>query len=34
MENTSYIGLSRQIALGRQLDMVANNVANMNSSGF
>ena len=34
MNNTSYIGLSRQIALGRQLEMVANNVANMNSSGF
>lgn len=34
MENTSYIGLSRQIALGRQLDLIANNVANMNSAGF
>ncbi len=34
MENTSYIGLSRQIALGRQLDIIANNVANMNSAAF
>lgn len=28
------IGLSRQIALSRQLDVIANNVANMNTNGF
>jgi flagellar basal-body rod protein FlgF len=34
MENTSYIALSRQTALWRELDMVANNLANMNTTGF
>jgi flagellar basal-body rod protein FlgF len=34
MENTLLIGLSRQVALGRQLDVVANNVANINTTGF
>ncbi|MET0314848.1 MAG: flagellar basal-body rod protein FlgF [Hansschlegelia sp.] len=34
MENASLVGLSRQVALRRELDVVANNVANMNSSGF
>lgn len=34
MENTTYIALSRQTALRRQLDVVANNVANMNTTGF
>lgn len=34
MENTSLIGLSRQIALRRELDIVANNVANLNTNGF
>ena len=34
MENTSYIALSRQTALWRQLDMVANNLANMNTPAF
>ncbi|PWC57322.1 flagellar biosynthesis protein FlgG [Azospirillum sp. TSH7] len=34
MENQLYIGLSRQMALRRQLDVVANNVANMNTVGF
>ena len=34
MENQLYIGLSRQMALRRQLDVVANNVANMNTAGF
>lgn len=34
MENQLYIGLSRQVALQRQLDVVANNVANMNTVGF
>ncbi|MBT6096677.1 MAG: flagellar basal-body rod protein FlgF [Rhodospirillaceae bacterium] len=34
METTSYIALSRQTALRRQMDVVANNIANMNTSGF
>jgi len=34
MENTSLVGLSRQIALQRELDVVANNVANLNSTGY
>jgi flagellar basal-body rod protein FlgF len=34
MENTLLIALSLQTALQRQLDMVANNVANLNTTGF
>lgn len=34
MENASLVGLSRQVALRRELDIIANNVANMNTSGF
>ena len=34
MENTLLIGLSRQMTLERQMDVVANNVANVNTSGF
>jgi flagellar basal-body rod protein FlgF len=34
MENSLYIGLSRQMALRRQMDVVANNIANMNTAGF
>ncbi len=34
MENASYIGLSRQDALRRQLSVVANNIANMDTVGF
>lgn len=34
MENSIYIGLSRQVALRRQLDVVANNIANMSTPGF
>ena len=34
MENASLVGLSRQIALQRELDVVANNVANVNTTGF
>ena len=34
MENASLIGLSRQITLKRELDVVANNIANMNTTGF
>jgi len=34
MENAQLISLSRQIALQRQMNVVANNVANMNTTGF
>ena len=34
MEQTAYIGLSRQMVLRRQLDVIANNIANMNSHGY
>jgi len=34
MENTLLVGLSRQVALRRQLDVIANNVANINTTGF
>jgi flagellar basal-body rod protein FlgF len=34
MENTLLIGLSRQMTLERQMDVVANNVANVNTTGY
>jgi flagellar basal-body rod protein FlgF len=34
MENSLLIGLSRQMVLERQLDVVANNIANVNTNGF
>lgn len=34
MENPVYIALSRQMALQRQMDVVAHNIANMNSNGY
>ena len=34
MENALLVGLSRQVTLERQLDVVANNVANINTTGF
>jgi flagellar basal-body rod protein FlgF len=34
MENALLIGLSRQAALGRELDVIANNVANVTTNGF
>jgi len=34
MENTFLIGLSRQTALAREMDVVANNVANVDTNGF
>jgi flagellar basal-body rod protein FlgF len=34
MENAVLIGLSRQVALSRELDVVANNIANINTTGF
>src|SRR5262245_48014480 len=34
MENAVLIGLSRQIALHRELEVVANNIANIDTSGY
>jgi flagellar basal-body rod protein FlgF len=34
MQNSVLVGLSRQVALARELDVVANNIANMNTSGY
>ncbi|WP_207456787.1 flagellar basal-body rod protein FlgF [Azospirillum sp. SYSU D00513] len=34
MENPIYVALSRQMTLRRQLDVISNNVANMNTTGF
>lgn len=34
MENAQLIALSRQVALQRQMDVVANNMANLNTTGF
>ena len=34
MENAALVGLSRQIALQRELDVVANNIANINTTGY
>ena len=34
MENSIFIGLSRQVALQAQMDVVSNNIANMNTPGY
>jgi flagellar basal-body rod protein FlgF len=34
MENALLVGLSRQMALRRELDVIANNVANVSTNGF
>jgi flagellar basal-body rod protein FlgF len=34
MENALLIGLSRQAALERQIDVIANNIANVNTAGY
>jgi flagellar basal-body rod protein FlgF len=34
MDNTLYVGLSRQMTLRRELDIVANNIANADTTGF
>lgn len=34
MENSIYVGLSRSIALQREMDTVSNNIANMNTPGY
>jgi flagellar basal-body rod protein FlgF len=34
MQNALLVGLSRQVALAREMDVVANNVANLNTTGY
>lgn len=34
MENSIFVGLSRQVALQKQMDTVANNIANMSTPGY
>ena len=34
MDNSLYVGLSRQIVLRREMDIVANNIANADTTGF
>ena len=34
MENTIYIGLSRQVALRQSMNTLANNIANINTPGY
>jgi flagellar basal-body rod protein FlgF len=34
MENTLYVALSRQLATNRQMEVIANNLANANTAGF
>ncbi|MEQ8656344.1 MAG: flagellar basal-body rod protein FlgF [Hyphomicrobiales bacterium] len=34
MMNAQLVGLSREVALRRELDVIANNLANMNTTGF
>lgn len=34
MDNTSYIALSRQMGLWKQMNIVSNNMANMNTAGY
>ena len=34
MQNTFYVSLSRQVALRREMEVIANNMANMTTTGF
>ncbi|HZT26212.1 MAG TPA: flagellar basal-body rod protein FlgF [Pseudolabrys sp.] len=34
MQNGALVGLSRQMALGREMDVVANNIANLETTGY
>ncbi len=34
MDNASYVGLSLQMALQTELDVVANNIANVSTAGY
>ena len=34
MDNALYVGLSRQMVLRREMDIIANNIANADTAGF
>ncbi len=34
MDNALYVGLSRQLVLRREMDIIANNIANLDTNGF
>ena len=34
LENASYVNVSHQVALRRQMDIIANNIANLNTTGY
>ncbi len=34
MDNTLYVGLSRQMVLRKEMDIIANNIANLDTTGF
>ena len=34
MDNATYIGLSRQMVLRKEMDIIANNIANLDTTGF
>src|ERR1700687_3820719 len=34
MQNTVLVGLSRQVGLAREMDVAANNIANLNTTGY
>jgi flagellar basal-body rod protein FlgF len=34
MDNALYVGLSRQVVLRREMDIIANNIANLDTNGF
>ncbi len=34
MQNALLVGLSRQVALAREIDVIANNIANINTTGY
>ncbi len=34
MQNALFVGVSSQVALQRELDVIANNMANMSTNGF
>src|SRR5689334_4907224 len=34
MENVTYVGISQQLALQQQIEVTANNIANMNTPGY
>lgn len=34
MDNSIYVGLTRQMALRREMDIIANNIANLDTTGF